>query len=143
LIGNNDIEDLSFHLTDVTEEGMKHVLTLPNLRRLELYGGKGGITDQAVSLLKGKKGLETLVLKNTQVTNDGLAVVKELPDLQHLTIFQEAFRRKDLNDDGLIHLENLTQLKTLRTGGAWVSPDALNKLQKKLPNCSFSEYSGG
>jgi hypothetical protein len=130
-----EVRELFLELTDVSEVGMASVATLPQLRRLVLYGGRG-ITDRGLANLRGMSSLEALELKNTQVTSGGLLVLPSLPNLRSLVIFCEP-RLATLDDAGLAHLKNLPKLSALSITGGWASWGAIAELQTHLPNCKL------
>jgi hypothetical protein len=137
LRNTDDLQNLTLYLTDVTEEGMHLVATLPKLRRLELSGGHPGIDDNGLIRLQGKTGLEELILKNTPVTNEGLAVLKELPDLKRLSLVYNAVGPSRLSDAALTHMLSLLKLEELRIVGHWASDSAIQSLRMKMPGCTI------
>lgn len=90
--------------TRLTDEGMKTIASLPNLRKLNLENTQ--ITDKGVGLLLSLPQLHTLNLVGTKITEQGLAQLSEMPGLKTLYIGQTAIsdsavsliqkKRKDL-----------------------------------------------
>ena len=78
LRGVPGVESLRLDLTDVSDDGMRHVATLPHLKKLILYGGRLSVGDSGLAHLKTLASLQTLELINTRVTDEGLAVLKRL-----------------------------------------------------------------
>jgi len=71
--------------TGVTDEGLKSIAQMPNLRKLQLEGAN--ITDAGLKHLSGLKNLTDLILNNTKVTDAGMEAVSQIPKLQNLTLF--------------------------------------------------------
>ena len=134
--GMVEVEELDLDLTDVSDNGMRHVATLPKLRRLHIYAG--GVSDQGLSLLKSNQSITSLELSNTLVTDDGLRGLTELPNLQSLTICFELRIGPRLSDAGISHLKYLRNLETLVIGGDWASDHAINELRSEMPNCKIT-----
>jgi hypothetical protein len=134
--GSVEVEELVIELTDVSESGMASVATLPRLRKLVLYGGRG-ITDRGLAKLKGITSLDELELINTQITNKGLRALRDLPNLRSLKIFCEP-RLGTLDDAGLAHLEDLQKLETLSIAGGWASPEAVANVGERMPKCKVA-----
>jgi hypothetical protein len=130
-----EVEELTLEMTDVTDDGIASVVTLPRLRRLVIYGGSPGITDRGLAGLKGKTSLEALELRNTRVTDDGLRVLLDLPNLRSLTLYYDPWRGARLTDAGLSHLRNLPKLETVKLTGGWASGEAVAELRAALPTC--------
>jgi hypothetical protein len=138
LINVPAIEEVSLHLTDVTDDGMKSLAAFKNLKSLTVYGGRPSVGDQGFSYIKTIISLEKLELINTKVTDRSLPGLKELPNLRSLTLFHEKRLGPTFTDAGLIHLKALPKLKQLNVSGGWVSDAAVKELQKALPNCKIS-----
>lgn len=139
LINVPEIEWLKMDLTDVSDEGMKSLTTLPKLKFLVIYGGRPSVSDRGFSYIKTISSLEHLELINTQVTDQSLLSLKELPNLRSLELFHEAWRGSTFTDAGLEHLKDLTKLQQLQLTGGWASDTAINELQKALPNCMINK----
>jgi hypothetical protein len=77
---------LNLARTKVTDDGLKSVEGLTNLRKLHLENTK--ITDEGLSHLKGLTNLEYLNLYNTQVTDAGLKNLEGLKSLKSLYLWQ-------------------------------------------------------
>lgn len=135
--GMAKVEVLQLELTDVSDEGMRSVATLPKLRKLVVYGGNPGIGDRGLVLLKGNRSIEMLELINTRITDDGLGVLKDLHSLLSLTVYCEARREPRLSDAGLAHLKNLQKLETLEITGGWASDSGVADLKSTMPTCSI------
>jgi hypothetical protein len=135
LAQSSGIEEITIGLTDASDDGMRHVAELPNLRKLVIYGGNPGIGDRGFACFTKCTKLEAIKLINTNVTDAGLVILKELPNLRSLTLFREAVRKRTLTDAGLDHLRPLTHLESLHLTGGWASASAAEKLRHAMPHC--------
>jgi cytochrome c/Leucine Rich Repeat (LRR) protein len=77
---------LNLARTKVTDDGLKSVEGLANLRKLHLENTKVG--DEGLTHLKGLTNLEYLNLYNTQVTDAGLKNLEGLKNLKSLYLWQ-------------------------------------------------------
>jgi hypothetical protein len=157
--GLAEVERLCLEQTDVSEAGLASVATLPRLRSLGIYQWRG-ITDQGLANLRGLSSLEELHLRIWGVTNEGLRVLEDLPGLRTLGI-NWGPQPGVLDDAGLAHLKQLSELETLWLAGGWASAktgahlkqlpklrtlwligdfaslEAVAELQAQLPNCTI------
>jgi hypothetical protein len=80
------VQSLDLSGTDVTDEGLQHIVAGPkDLPTLQLDGTS--ITDAAIEVLKGLPNLTNLSLTGTAITDKGLAMLPEcLPNLRSLTL---------------------------------------------------------
>lgn len=134
---NPAIEDLTFELTDLSDDDVKTIAELPNIERLTLYGGLPRVGDQGLGSLRGLPTLTTLKLINIDVTDRGLAVLQTLPRLRHLTLYRDDFRENLLTDRAVDELRNLTELAKLNILGGWMSSAAIDELRALLPDCDI------
>ena len=77
---------LNLSRTSITDEGLKTLESLPNLRKLHLENTK--ITDGGLAHLKNLKSLEYLNLYNTAITDAGLTDLQGLTNLKALYLWQ-------------------------------------------------------
>ncbi len=87
------LEALSLQSTQVTDEGLVYLQSLPHLKKLVL---PGQISDQGLAQLKGLVSLEELSLYSPDITDGGLAHLKDLPLLKTLKIFSPRVTRAGL-----------------------------------------------
>jgi hypothetical protein len=132
------IEEAIFELTDVTMTGLAKVRKWSNLNKLTLYGGTGGITDEALAQLAGHPKIETLILINTNVTDQGLKVLPTFPNLRSLRLYYDAQNPTQINAAGLDHLKSVSKLEQLTVYGRWAQLKSTAELQKMLPNCKIN-----
>ncbi len=141
--GMPEVEGVSLTHTDVTQEGLNAVRSLPNLRRLSIlcgtYRDRPRVGDAALGRLRGHPKLERLELQNTNVTDAGLAVLATLPNLKRLTLYREGIRPAALTDRAFDHLQGLKQLKELWVSGGWMSAKTVAELRKALPDCRINQ----
>jgi len=140
--------------TQVTDEGMKHLGLLKNLRILSL--GNTKVTDVGLNELAGLKSLGTLELDQTEVTNAGMKVVAGFKSLVWLELEYTKVTDVGLKDlAGLNGLERLDvgankvtdasvkelaghkSLKTLLLYGTQLSDAGVVELRQALPKCEI------
>jgi hypothetical protein len=138
--GMPEVRRIGFESSDVTEEGIKTLLTFPNLQELKLYG-RPSVDDDGLQHLSGNPSLEKLELINTDVTDRGLEVLTTMPNLRSLTLYREAFRDVTLTDQAVLTLVKLKNLEELIIDGGWASNAVFEQLRAELPNCRISSDS--
>ena len=80
---------------NVTDEGLKCIEPLSNLRRLNLSGS--GITDQGLTHLSDLVELRELSLKRTAISDDGLSHLSELANLEWLSLSNTSVTNDAIN----------------------------------------------
>ena len=78
------LESLRLGLTDISSQGLIHLLPLKRLRHLDLLGTS--VTDRGLQALARLERLEHLVLRQTPVTDRGVALLVRLKKLKHLDL---------------------------------------------------------
>lgn len=86
-------------------------------------------TDHDLEAVKLFPKLKWLRLTDTAITDDGLAHLQGLTDLQNLCL-----RRTAVTDAGLAHLRGLTELQDLDLEKTKVTDQGVRQLQQALPN---------
>jgi len=102
-----NIIELEIGFSDVTNEGLAIVSTMPNLEKLYLQ--KTGISDDALTHLEGLNHLRYLNLYGTQITDTGLESLVDLPSLDSLFIWEtnvteeaaDSFKERKLAQTGI------------------------------------------
>ena len=69
----------------ITDEGLKNIAGLTELRKLELEGTN--VTDAGLKHLAGMKNLTSLILTGTKVTDEGMIELTKLPKLDTVSLF--------------------------------------------------------
>lgn len=133
--GSPQVQSLRLELTDISGAGLRAVGTFPNLQTLEIYGGRPGVDDAGLELLKDNP-IRRLGLINTHVSDSGLAQLAEFGKLESLLLYRDGSRMAPLTDDGVLNLAKCRQLKELRLGGRLISDAAIADLRNRLPRCS-------
>ena len=82
-----NLEDLDLWQTDISDEGLKGLTVLENLKRLVLKQDRD-VTNAGLETLATMKSLETLDLEETSIDDDGIMVLKDLPNLKRLIVAQ-------------------------------------------------------
>lgn len=132
-----EIEEIRFELCDVTDEGMKELLALQNLKTLVVYGGNPSIGDKGVAYIAQIKSLEKLELINTQATDRCLPYLKNMHNLRTLVLYRD--REQRFTKAGLEDIKNLKQLKKLNLDVLWATDAVIKDLQQALPNCEINQ----
>jgi hypothetical protein len=96
------------------EEGIAHLKEIPQLRQLL-------IDDHRIE---------------STITNEALKHIGEMTSLHLLWI-----RSASVTDAGLVHLENLPQLKDLVLIDTKVTREGVNRFKRALPNCAIAARS--
>lgn len=116
----------------VTDEGLRHLARLPNLRQLDVSGT--AITDEGLKVLRELPTLESINLAWTRTSDAGTA------ELAHLHGIVDVNLSGTRNGDGAIRaLAGKAHLKTLRTGMG--TTDAGLALLHEIPQ--FKRWHGG
>lgn len=128
------LESLVFDRVDLTDEGLRRIAVLPQLKCLKIIGCC--VSDRGLQAFSGNGTIETLVLANTNISNSSLAVVATFTRLNTLAIFDEedVDSVPTLTIDGLSVLGNHTSLQSLHVGGQWVTNNAGANIRKLLGN---------
>ena len=79
--------------------------------------------------------IELTFSRSSEVTDEGLAHLQGLTDLTSLGL-----GGANISDAGLPHLAGFTKLTFLSFSGTNVTDDGVNQLQQKLPRCSMRLY---
>ncbi|MBT7171456.1 MAG: hypothetical protein HN909_06770, partial [Phycisphaerales bacterium] len=90
----------------VTDAGLVHLKSLPNLRSLSLSTIKG-VSDAGLAHLKSIKTLEYLGLRETAITDAGLALLRDMANLKTLNL-----NMTKVTDAGLAHLKSSKTLES-------------------------------
>lgn len=102
--------------TGFTDDGIKHIANLPNIRTLSLFHA-GELTNKGLANLAPLKTLRELNITCPRVTIAGLANLNPLSDLETLVVHEIAQDNSTLNIAGLTNLQKLTlSLKATRKG---------------------------
>ena len=117
------LESLELTRTTVTNDDLKHLAGLKNLRVLELDWNKG-IGDAGVAHLGKLTRLETLDLRLTKVTGKGLGALVRLKNLRRLDVSDTP-----VDDVGLKHISQLARLEVLNIGGTKITDKGLHHLK--------------
>jgi len=148
------LESLVFNYGVFTDKGLEYLSQLRNLKRLEIYDslslsekrlgpltrlaklerltliGKN-LSDSDIAVIVQIRGLKSLSLDSTleNLTDKSLASIGELKGLSHLSIWG------DFTDEGLVHLEGLKSLRSLKIQTKrGLSRFAIERLEAALPN---------
>ena len=141
------LKDISLDGHDITDKGLEYVAQVPKLRGLSLTNTN--VTADGLARLHSADGLVSLTLHGSTVNDDTIRQLNKLPNLQYLQLVRTTvtsagvkhlgdlsqLRGLDLlvaasvDNDGLRHLANLTNLETLQLLDTSVSDDGLVHLR--------------
>ncbi len=108
------LEELNIGSPGITDEGMRHVARLINLKKLMLFGCEN-VTNEGLAQLTTLKSLKHLYITDSKITIGGLSHLNKIPALYKLDLFDIEQDHSGLNISGLTNLEELAlTLKTER-----------------------------
>jgi len=150
------LEELYLDHSCFEDEALQPVGQIKTLKRLTL--GDTTITNAALEHLKGLSDLEVLELDETAISDRGLVHLSGLPKLKHLNLRMTKISSAglsslrslplecldlgftDMNDDAVVALASMQQLRLLRIASLRnVSPEAIIRLRAALPQCQIAE----
>jgi hypothetical protein len=101
------LEELYIGSPGVTDEGMRHVARLTNLRKLMLFGCEN-VTNEGLAHLTNLQSLKHLHITDSKITVGGLSHLNKIPALYKLVLRDIEQDHAGLNISGLKNLEELT-----------------------------------
>lgn len=111
----------------VSDAGLVHLSELTNLATLDLVGAR--IEGDGLRHLCGLSRLQNLYLTGTPLADPGLKAIAALRSLEKLNLSYT-----EVTDAGMVHLAQLKNLQQLDLAGTKVSDQAVQSLQRALPN---------
>ncbi|MDB5313540.1 MAG: Regulatory sensor-transducer, BlaR1/MecR1 family [Gemmataceae bacterium] len=111
------IRELSLQGNSISDDGLKHLAGLKQLRSLWVGMSRRPITDAGARHLAGLTALEELDLQKAQLTDAGVAALKDLKELRSLYLRGD---REAITDASIEHLLGMTKLQRL-----WVHSSSL------------------
>jgi hypothetical protein len=121
--------------SQLTDDGLAPLTTLPALELLSIYGNR--TTDAALVHVGQMRKLRTLVL-NCDVTDTGLETLSGLTNLEQLDLTQSK-----ITDAGIVSVKNFVKLKTLILNGTRLTNESLSTIAelKTLENLYLGDTS--
>jgi hypothetical protein len=127
------LKTLNLGDAQVTSAGLKHLTGLKHLESLDL-GWTKDVGDAAVPLLAKLPGLKVLGLGGTKITDAGVPGLASIRNLRELKLPATA-----VTDRGFAALEACRGLEKIALGKKTkVTPAAIDRLKKALPDCAVS-----
>ena len=146
--------------SEVTDRALEQLEHCPEIHYMDLWANKN-ITPEAMKYVKKMRRLHTFYSMGTHNSEEGIAQLKELPQLRELLIGDDrdestisnaalkhigemkslhllSIHSASVTDEGLVHLENLAQLKEVTLASTKVRPEGVKRLQQALPNCKIT-----
>ena len=125
---NGNITEVNLRDTPATDDALQHVAALEKVASVLLNDLP--ITDDGLAhLAEWKAPVGNLDLRGCSVSNDGLAYLKSLKSLKAIRL-NGTSGATTVDDGGLQHLVDLTNLKVLALDGLWVSEVGLESLDR-------------
>jgi len=119
----------------IDDAGMVHVAQLKSLKGL--YWTENRVTNAGLRYLTKLPLLEELALGGEHIGNNGLVHVAKLGRLRYLMLWGE---HEQLNDAGLIHLQNAPSLKILHIGGLHTITDVGVEHLSLIPGLEIIDF---
>ena len=123
LAGLAGLETLSLAQTHITDDALRVIAELPELRELDLFYCEH-ITDAGASLLRRAGGLERLNVRGTKISDSGVKFLTELTNLRSLDV-----GITEISDVSVELLEALPALESLAIGGNRVGEVGISSLR--------------
>ena len=124
-----DVRSINLSDTKVTDAAMAHLAKLSRLNRLFLYGTE--VTDKGLVHLGKLSSLETLYLDETRISDEGMSNLKGLVQLEVLHLRS----RLPVSDTSIPVIIRFEKLRELKVEGTKITPEGLERLKRKLPDC--------
>lgn len=122
----------------LTDDGLKHLKELTNLKQLHLYGQPGNqreITDAGLAILESLPMLENLNVSHTKVTDAAIArLPTQFPNLKVVSITGTA-----VTDAAVASLSLLENLEYVALSASRMTPAGAAALRAKFPKASIIE----
>jgi beta-lactamase regulating signal transducer with metallopeptidase domain len=101
------LEELSIGSPGITDEGMRHVAKLTNLKKLNLFGCEN-VTNNGLAQLTTLKSLKDLSITESKITIGGLSHLNKIPGIYKLNLDEIEQDNSGMDISGLTNLEELT-----------------------------------
>jgi hypothetical protein len=138
-----NLEELDLSNTKITDSGMQYLQNLKKLRKLDI--NNIDISDRGIECLKNIRSLEILHLDNDKnfnprITDEGLEHINALSNLEILWV-----QNTEITDAGLMKLKGLRKMKQLYIENPGVTVEGERRLWRELPNLrpyadSYKDY---
>ncbi|MCA9129673.1 MAG: DUF3592 domain-containing protein [Planctomycetales bacterium] len=121
------LEHVSAKGKKITDQAVRHLLRLPNLRALDLHNTS--LSSEGLRRLQQLQHLEMLSLKGTRIRSEAILSVVGMPALEELDLSYTA-----IDDQALEFLADCKELTSLDVKGTNVSSPAIQRLRQRLPD---------
>ena len=131
---NPSINSLEIGGPLIDDGALKYISSMPGLRMLTVKRCDK-VSDQGISYLTGKKLTKLLLIGDYRLSNESLKYISTMKELTKLDIRGSSIA--DSTGDQLKVLSGLKKLKELHILKEHFSTDAIEQLQKTMPNCKI------
>jgi 5-hydroxyisourate hydrolase-like protein (transthyretin family) len=114
---------LSLQGNSFSDEGLKHLADLKQLRNLSVGMSRKPITDAGVSHLSDLTALESLDLQGARLTDKGVAALKNLKEMRSLDLNGPA-----ITDESVEYLLGMTKLQHLNVSNTGLTEKGVDRL---------------
>jgi Leucine-rich repeat (LRR) protein len=129
LEGLKELRRLDLRNTAVTDEGIKHLSGLTELEELDLYGVK--VTDSGLASLRNLSAMRKLNLLGAEIDDAGMEVFAGMVHLREVNLY-----RTHVTNAGLAKLRALTELVALDVRYSRVTAAGVEALHAAVPGCA-------
>jgi Leucine-rich repeat (LRR) protein len=123
-----NLEELDMSFGGATDEGMKTVTKLKQIKRLSVLNARN-ITDAGLKTIATMSNLRDLdVGQNSTITDTGIIHLTKMKDLEKLAVTNTSFSERALE-----YVVKMPNLRSLKMYGTHVPAEALSKLLPTMP----------
>lgn len=120
---NSKITRLDLTSLKITDESMKVISGMENMRELYLWNTK--ITSKGVETIQTLKKLKVFALAGSKIDNESLIYINKMPELKSLNISWT-----NINDEGLKNLAGNKSIEILSLSGTKITKNGITRLSK-------------
>lgn len=138
LRGMTKLEEVNLFDPGFTDGALDHLSRVTKLKEVDLNGP--GFTDAGLRKLRGLSELRSFTSRDARFTDDGLRELARHPKLATLHLCSDDYQLP-ITDAGIQHLHKLKKLTDLILETSNLSDEAVEELQRALPQCDVAIHS--